>query len=266
MTDQPVPLSNFELSLVTFLDQQYQLTGRLLTAEQAHREHGIPVKKFEDALNSEHVRGALVERGIVFERYDDVDEWVRTSLTPVQLLLANSLLDLTDTRSIKKKCQDAGVSTLKYESWLKDPVFKDYLAKRAEQKLGDVSHEADLALLDRVRSGDMKAIEYYNEMTGKFVRQTYKSQANVDVHSLVVSIIEIIDEHVTNADDKLAVGNELRKLIATRNTATALVTPGALDDDDVIVVPEVAQLSELHSQKQAVKKAIEAATSDEVGS
>lgn len=59
-------LSEFELQLVTFLDQQYQLTGHLISAEKASRDYGIPLKAFTDALKNPVVRDALAERGVVF--------------------------------------------------------------------------------------------------------------------------------------------------------------------------------------------------------
>lgn len=232
-------LNDFESNLVTFLDQHYQLTGQLLTADRAFKDFGIPVGQFKAALDNTEVREALVTRGIVFERFER-DDWTSQSLTPIQLLVANSLLDLTDTRTNKKKLQDLGVSTIQYNAWLKDPVFKDYLHKRAEQMIGDSKHEVDTALLDKVRAGDLKAIAYYNEMTGRFVQQ--RGPANqVDVGMLVVRILEIIEEEIDDGDALVRVGERLRGLIAARNTANALIA----SEQDAIVVPEIVKVREV---------------------
>lgn len=234
-------LNDFESNLVTFLDQHYQLSGELLTAERAFKEFGIPVGQFKAALDNTEVREALVERGIIFERFER-DDWTKESLTPMQLMVANQLLDLTDTRTNKKKLQDLGVSTLQYNAWLKDPVFKNYMHKRAEQMIGDNKHEADAALLDKIRSGDLKAIAYYNEWTGRFVQQ--RGPANqVDVGMLVIRVLEIIEEEVEDPETLVKIGERLRGLIAARNTANALI--GA--EDDAIVVPEVIQVREVRA-------------------
>lgn len=234
-------LSDFESNLVTFLDQHYQLTGQLLTADRAHKEFGIPVGKFKEALDNSEVREALVARGIIFERFER-DDWTKESLTPIQLLVANQLLDLTDTRTNKKKLQDLNVSTLQYNAWLKDPVFKNYMHKRAEQMVGDNKHEVDTALLDKVRAGDLKAIAYYNEMTGRFVQQ--RGPANsVDVSMLIVKIVEIIDEEVKDPDTLLRLSERLRGLIAARNTANALIGAG----EDAIVMPEIVKVRQIDS-------------------
>lgn len=228
-------LSEFELNLATFINQHYGLTGEILSAEKAEQEYQIPTVKYANAFSNKDFRAALEEYGIVFQRFDK-DDWTSKSLTPVQLIVANSLLDLTDTRSQKKKLQDLNVSTLTYNAWLKDPVFKDYIHRRAEQLIGDNQHEVDTALLDRVRAGDLKAIQYYNEYTGRFVQQRANG-TNVDVQGLLIKVIEIIDLHVTDANSKLAIANEFKKLIAARNMAGALTGI----DDDPILMPEISR-------------------------
>ena len=230
-------LNEFEIQLLTFLDQQYHLTGALLSEEKAHSEFGIPIPKYSAALKKKAFRDALTERGVTFEHLGDPDQpnWISKSLTPVQLLAANSLLDLTDTRTNKKKLQDLGISTTKYNAWLKDPVFKEYLAKRAEQLMGENIHEVDLALLDRVRQGDMKAIAYYNEFTGRYVpvRANPNAGSNIDIHGILVKVIEIVNEEVEDSKTIAAIGNRLRALIGANNVARALT------DDEPIVIPEV---------------------------
>lgn len=230
-----MPISDFEDNLITFLHQQYSLTGSILSAEKAYQDYGIPVPKYKSALENPDVRRALSERGIVFERFD-VDDWTSKSLTPTQLVVANSLLDLTDTRTNKKKLQDLDVSTQTYNAWLKDPVFKDYIHKRAQQMIGENEHEVDLALLDRVRSGDLKAIAYYNEMTGRFVPQRATSSMQVDPVNLVTKILEIITEEVSDPKELMNISNRLKSMIAARTVAGALVG----GEEEPIVVPEIA--------------------------
>lgn len=208
----------------------------MLSAEQAFNEYGIKANDFTTALNKENVRSALAERGVVFERLNE--DFTAHALTPIQLLVANSLLDLTDTRSNKKKLQDLGIATLTYNAWLKDPVFRDYLSKRANQMIGDNVHEVDLALLDKIRAGDLKAIEYYNEMTGRFVRA--KAGQNVDVMGLITRIIEIIDEEVDDPAVLERLATRIKGAISARSTAMALTGGGPVGDDDIIV-PQVVK-------------------------
>lgn len=212
------------------------MTGTLLSADQAFNEYGIKVKDFTTALSKENVRSALAERGVVFERLNE--DFTAYALTPTQLLVANSLLDLTDTRSNKKKLQDLGIATITYNAWLKDPIFRDYLAKRANQMIGDNVHEVDLALLDKIRAGDLKAIEYYNEMTGRFVRA--KAGQNVDVMGIITRIIEIIDEEVEDPATLERLALRIRGAVSARSMAMALTGNSPVGDDDIIV-PQVVK-------------------------
>lgn len=240
-------LTEFEIQLLTFLDQQYQLTGQLLTADKAYEEYGIPVKDFEAAFKKSGFRDSLAERGVVFERLgNNSDSWIAKSLTPLQLLAASALLDLTDTRTNKKKLQDLGISTAKYNSWLKDPVFKNYLAERANQLIGENEHEVQLALLDRIRAGDMKAIMYYNEMTGKYVPVSSQPRPssnpnNIDIQAILVRVIEIVNEEVNDPKEILAISTRLRSLIGANNMANALM----MGEQDPIEMPEVVQTRQI---------------------
>lgn len=215
--------------LINFYVQHYNIHGTVLTAEQANEQFGIPVGLVRKALQDTEFKEALEEQGITFR--ESKNEWMNKGLTAQQLMVANALLDLTDTRSQKKKLQDLGISTLQYQTWLKDIVFKEYLHTRAEQLMGEAKHEVSQALRDRIRAGDLKAIAYYNEMMGIYVQPRSNSYGinGQDIHQIIVQIIEIIDEEVLNPDVKLAISERLKALIARRNLANGLV--GA--DNDV---------------------------------
>ena len=230
-------LSAEELNFVTFCAMYHQLNGTLPSAALANEEFGLPVGTYNSLINKDNVVEALKDQGVVFERFGD--DWTAKSLTPEQLVVANTLLDLTDTRTNKKKLQDLGVRTQTYNAWLKDPVFKEYLRKRAEQLIGDNQHEVDLALLDQVRSGHLKAIEYYNEFTGRFVRSSSSNPGvNFDFQGIIVSILEIIDEEVHDADVAAAIGDRLLGLVRAHTIAGALVNG---DQSEALQLPTVAK-------------------------
>lgn len=237
------PNNQFDKSLLlSFIEQHFNLTGQILSAEKAYEEFGIPHTHYNSVLNDTACREALIEKGVIFERFEK-DDWTSKSLTPTQLAVANTLLDLTDRRSEKKKLQDLEVHTQTYQSWLKDPVFKEYIATRARQMIGDNEHQVDLALLDRIQAGDIKAITYYNEMTGRFVPQrAFTTRTDqVDVQNILVKIIEIITEEVSSKDDAMRISNRLRALVTARNVAGALLS----DESEPIQIPEVIKVREL---------------------
>jgi hypothetical protein len=117
----------------------------------------------------------------------------RDYLTPEQLAVANSIMNLADKRSITKKLQDFGVSPAKYANWKKNPVFNGYLRDRTESQLGESVPDVHLALIDAATSGDLQAIKLFYEITG---RHTQNSQQNVNVQVMLTGVIEAVAEFV----------------------------------------------------------------------
>jgi len=232
-------LNEEQLDFVTFICQYHGMYGKLIPVEEAVKTFGFESDEFNELLGNTSVLSALVERGVIkrvasletvstksTEPVGEVKEepkWLAGTLTPVQLIVANTLLDLVDTRSHKKKLQDLGTSTTQYAAWLKDPVFSQYLRERAEGMLGENQHEAHLALLDKVRMGDMKAIAYYNELVGRYISQPTASQNGngqpVDFKNLLVKILEIIQDEVNDPDASLRISERFKAMINAQSMA-----------------------------------------------
>lgn len=237
-----------QLEFVTFIHQHYAMTGELLTEQLALEEFGFTKKQFRGFMASDKIQSALLERGIELSKFHlDPKSWQSKALTPKQLLVANSLLDLTDTRSDKKKLQDLEVSTTMYQSWLRDPVFGEYIRSRANAMLKENQHEADRALLDKIKQGDIKAISYLNELNGKFVPQRGNSDQNnqvLNLQSLIVRIVEIVTDEVEDLATAAKIGNRLEALMAGHRIAQS---GGSVEQ---LPEPEVAQARELSPKMQ----------------
>jgi len=196
-----LPLTEREFDIVNFIEQWWLSKGGIPSGAKAE-ELGLCKEKFyQEFIERVDVRKNLLARGITFKQNE--------LLTEQQLTTANTVLDLTDNRSLKKKLADLRVPTQLYESWLRDPAFNNYLRERAENILGDNVHTAHLALLDRVKNGDTGAIKFYYEITGRYVPNRGDS---VDVAGLLMRVIEIIQRHVTNNDEVAAIADDLLTL------------------------------------------------------
>lgn len=199
---------------LNFLEQYWFEFGLVPSRERA-KEMGVP-DNYYDYFKSANFRAACRERGISLRGLEIVGngtaaEWKRYMLTEEQLTAANILLDLTDTRSAKKKLADLGIPTQKYQTWLRDPGFQNYIRARAENALGDNQHEAHLALIDRVRSGDMGAIKYYNEITGRYVPASQGGNA-LDAMMIVMRVLEIIQMRISDTKLQEVIATDLLKL------------------------------------------------------
>lgn len=247
-----------QADFVTLVDMEWHLTGSF-PRDKFLNTYSYSKKELNQLTGNPLVQQNLLSRGIKPQAYLKADaepiKDIRAPLTPIQLAAANTLLDLTDTRSQRKKLQDLGVSSRQYQAWLKDANFQGYLRERSEGLIGDIQHEAMLALADRVIGGDLKAIEYYHELTGRFVKQRNTPSAvngpaavGADqAQQLVVRIIEIVLEEA-DGDTAMRISDRLKNLISGQQVANSLFAP------DPIVVPEVAPARELTPELENLTK------------
>lgn len=222
-------LSPEQIEFVTVVDYEWHLKGTLIP-ESLKAEYGYSEEEFTSLAESVVVQQALTERGINFKAIAPDAEMVkalgRSKLTPIQLIVANSMLDLVDTRPPKKKLADLNVSPYQYQSWMKDPEFSNYMKERSEGLLSDVSHEVMLALIDKAMSGDMKAVAYYHELTGRFIQTTSSNTgggAQHDLQQMIVRIIEIIVDEVDDPAVAASIANRLKGLVMGHQIANAAV-------------------------------------------
>lgn len=234
-------LSPAQVEFVTVLDYEWHLKGNI-NPDALKAEYGYEDDEWEALSESSVVHAALQERGINVKTIAPDAEVVkaagRSKLSAIQLIVANSMLDLVDTRPPKKKLADLNVSPYQYQSWMKDPEFSKYLHERAEGLLTDVSHEVMLSLIDKAMSGDMKAISYYHEITGRFVQQTTSNTgqgSSHDLQQMIVRIIEIIVDEVDDFDTATRISERLKGLVMGHTIANA-----AVGTSEAIEQPEIA--------------------------
>lgn len=201
-------LTDKQHELITFIEQRFLVHGQVPTKDMCVRESVCSAAVYTKSFTDSNFRHALITRGITLRGFDE-DKKDTGILTEQQLVAANTMLDLRDGRSQKKRLQDLGLSTAKWDAWLRDPAFQSYLRARAENLLGDSMHESHLALVDRVRSGDINAIKYFNEITGRYVPN---ANDKVDVNAILMAVLEVLQRHVTDADVLLRVSEDLRAL------------------------------------------------------
>ncbi|HET7713253.1 MAG TPA: hypothetical protein VFK94_02120 [Patescibacteria group bacterium] len=202
-------LSDAQIQLLNFCEQ-YWFTHSTVPSEDFCAEHGLDRRFYQKAFRSKEFREALLARGVrlrgVTIGNDPFSKM--NALTEEQLTVANVLLDRDDNRSRKKKLADLGVSSAQLNAWYRDPAFQNYLRERTEGALGGQGYiEADLALLDSLRAGDMQAVKYFNEFTGRY--RPGASNDNVDVKQLLQLFIEVVQKHVAHPDTQLAIARDL---------------------------------------------------------
>ncbi len=207
MTDEVKPFTEKERQIMGFCESEWFLKGSRPTPETLCSKFQMTPKSLNDFLSRVEVKKSLESRGIPPMEYRD--------LTPEQIRVINEILNSSDTRSERKKLADANISAAKWDGWKKDPKVREYISKRAEDILSGAIPDAHLALVDRVRTGDLGAIKFYYEMTGRYTGQN----ASLDPRVLLTKVFDIIAKHVQNPIILQAIATDFQLLAGLDQTA-----------------------------------------------
>lgn len=211
-------LSKNQYQLALYLEQKFYRSGSLPSWEAMQHE-GIELTEVEyrEAWVNPRFLTLLRSRGLPEHLIAPSNNpFAGHILSEKQVQVANIMMDTLDKRSRLKKLTELGVSTLEYNRWLKDPVYRSYCLERAENMLHENMPVAHMSLLDRVAQGDMVALKYYYAMTGRYRE---KSSAGIEVNvqnnygsDTLISIVEIIQKHVKDPEVLAAIGEDILAL------------------------------------------------------
>lgn len=244
-----VGLTPEQVQFVTIVDYEWNL--KRLTDERLRDEYGYTAAELRSYYSDDRIKEALAERGINVSQIRPEEGTKHAKLSPIQLIVANRLLDLTDNRSDKKKLQDSGVTTLQYSAWLSDPEFTDYMRQRAESLLGSSQHEILLALMDKVKSRDTSAIKLALEVTGRYVSQTSSNGSSAsqhDISSIITRVVEIIIDEVEDQSTALRIAERIQGLVIGAQVAGTMAMPVKPE----VVTPEIATAREMTPEVRAM--------------
>jgi hypothetical protein len=103
------------------------------------------------------------------------------------------------------------ISLTELDGWMRQKEFGNAFSTKAEENLKKFIPMADQALGQLVQNGDMKAIAFVNQLTGRYDPNT---RVSLDVPSLLMQVQDIILRHVK---DPITKRNVARELIALAN-------------------------------------------------
>lgn len=202
-----MPLSSDELIVLTYFEQEWFLNHRLPTASETVKKTALSAHTVSRVLKSTNFVTACANRGI-----DVIPE--AKLLTPEQLALANSLLDLGDQRSPSQKLKALEIAPRQYSAWCKQPIFRQYMQRRAEDLFSDAMPEAHSALVRNLQNGDLNSIKLFYEMTGRW---SPKYSGELDIQYLMMKIIDILSRRLAAHPEILeSIADELSELAPAR--------------------------------------------------
>lgn len=225
-------LTDDQLAFVSYIDQIFwsELPNRIPSDEKIAQALKITPQKVKACWKVDAVRQSLGTRGVNFTQVED-----EKVLTPQQILCANVLLNTLDKSSIRQKLEAVGVTTTQYQGWLNDKTFKAYLKNRAEVIFAGAEPNALLGITKAVESGDLKAIQFYLEVTGRY---NPRLTIEVNVDTIINRVVDVVSRYVSAdimeriaADLEGVTENNFRpnNLPTSRQEVMAAVESGAIN-------------------------------------
>lgn len=202
-------LSNEMIDVLTYIEQVWWEDNKVMpTDEKISEVTGVGLQTIKNYWKSSDFRAALNHRGVSFVNDPDTGK----ALTMEQLLVANMLMNVLDKRSLREKLQaaDIGVTPAQVGAWMRQPAFQEHLKRRSQNLFAEADTSANIALVKAIDNGDLKAVQLLWEMTGRY---TPKQQVDVNIHSILARVIEIISIRVTDPATVESIAQDIEALL-----------------------------------------------------
>ena len=128
-------------------------------------------------------------------------------------------LNLRPPQTVAKQMK---ISTIELDGWMRQKHFAEAMSAKSEENLRKYLPMADQALGQLVQQGDMKAITFVNQITGRF---DANSRSQVDVSALLLAMQEIIQKHVRDPITRRNIARELISLAQGNSSSTVIPEP-----------------------------------------
>jgi hypothetical protein len=210
-------VSGEELDVLAAYEQLYWTHGGIPTEEKVSDLCGVRVETIKRYWQKDEFRDRIQKRGI-----DLNASRTEGLLTLQQLDIVNRMLNVADNRSKREKLAEVGVSTQQFTAWMRQPAFRDYVSRRAEEMFKGADAEAYQALVGAVENGDMTAVRFFFEMRGIY---NPRLQVDVNIESVLVRVVEVISRHVRDPQILQAIAADLEILDVTSQEAVRQALP-----------------------------------------
>lgn len=197
-------VSEGKVRALSYIERIWWETGSIPTEERISDVTGLAPSTIKTYMRDEKFREALQRRGVQLIHSEEEE-----ILSLDQLTVAAMLVNTHDKRSMREKLEELQVETATLNSWLRDPRFTAHIRKRVEAKFADADTTAYLSLLKNMEAGSMDAIKMFMEMRGLY---TPKLKMEIDVHTVLVSVVEIVQVHVKDPMILQAIANDLEQI------------------------------------------------------
>jgi len=200
------PLSPLELEIVNWVEYYWHRNSEFPPLKNFIDKFGKDFS-LQKLVDKQAFRNAMKNRGIALPLGAETPE----ELTSEQLAAILTVTDYLDKRTQASKLKSVGVSTTKWNGWLKNPAFKEYLHSVSSAGFTDALHTAQEGLLKRVEAGDVNAIKFYMEATGRYSGESGQLE-NIKV--VLAKLGEILQIHIKDPELLRAIATDFQTVLA----------------------------------------------------
>lgn len=195
------------MQVLAFIEQRYYETNLLPTKEAVCEQFNIDLRTFAGIARRTEFVNAFKARGL--PSYETVRKNDKGLLTPIQLAVANILLNTHDRNTIRKKLTALNVSSAQFQAWQKQAAFMDYLRNESIARFNNADVDARVNLVKLVQDSDLQAIKYYFELSGVY---SPNAQPILDLSRILASVLEILVKYLAPGE-LLEVANQLESAL-----------------------------------------------------
>lgn len=186
------------LEMQTILDQDSELTEKQV-------EVVWPTPKFQKALET---------RGIASTK--------NPNLTLRQEMFLQAYLNPMNLKTPQVLAKQMKISAIEIDGWMRQKQFAKAMSSKAKDNLDKYIPMADQALGQLVQQGDMKAITFLNQLTGRF---DANKSGSIDIVSVMMQVQDVILRHVREPEIKRNIARELIAIANGQSPMAALPEP-----------------------------------------
>lgn len=209
-----------EMRFIEYAEEAYfKLTpGKFPTPEEAARDLHYQIPEIQTILLNKNVQKMLDRRGLPWHAAGSRSG----ELTSVQIATAITLSNFSDPRSQSEKLHELGVTSVQFNAWLEDPIFNEFMQRRADAVIRNIRPTAATELGKLVEAGDFGAVKYYLDSTNEFAQATSNSP---EITRLMQVVIEILVRHIKDPELLNRIGADL--LSETQRTNKVIESNGS---------------------------------------
>lgn len=198
------------LQVIGWIEQYWLTRGKFPPVGRIKETY--PRFNLKNALKHNTFRLALDNRGITIPPDTLLEGEIErvADLTNEQIAAISVYVNFADPRSRTRKLSEMGIPPSKWNGWLQNKNFTDFLHELSTRNFTNSLSVAQEGLLKAVDRGDTNAVKLYMEMTGRY---TANSGQNQNVRVIVARVVESIQKHVKDPNVLRAIANDFEVIM-----------------------------------------------------